>query len=299
MVLVDVFSQDPANGLPLRDLKEEDFRVFDDRRGVPIASFASGARYLARPLMLWLVVLCNEGGKLGGSKEFAGKELFLLPVLDHLDKRDTVGVAHWCDNGDARLDLFPTKDHDSPIRVLAETLKPISFHVGANSYLLGEDTYRKMVRLILQDAYHRNPQPLPVILFLDSDYTVQRRHHVDQVVADVLETSGIVFGIKDDLVQTAQVVGNGELGQVSHYMAEKTGGQYFSVPPQGYAAALDMILTQLHFRYELGFVPSKMDGAHHEVRVELTKEAREKYKGVQLRFRPEYVPVREEPAWAR
>jgi hypothetical protein len=39
-------------------------------------------------------------------------------------------------------------------------------------------------------------------------------------------------------------------------------------------------------------------GKRHELKVELTKEAKEKHKRVRLRFRPEYIPVREEPDWA-
>jgi hypothetical protein len=47
----------------------------------------------------------------------------------------------------------------------------------------------------------------------------------------------------------------GEQRQISHFMAERTGGEYFSAPAQGYAAALEKIRMQLHFRYELGFIP--------------------------------------------
>jgi hypothetical protein len=60
-----------------------------------------------------------------------------------------------------------------------------------------------------------------------------------------------------------------------------------------------MILVQLHFRYELGFIPPTIDGKRHKLKVELTKEAHEKYKGIRLKFRPEYIPVSEAPAWAR
>jgi hypothetical protein len=60
-----------------------------------------------------------------------------------------------------------------------------------------------------------------------------------------------------------------------------------------------MILLQLHFRYELGFIPPAIDGKHHNLRVELTKEAKDNHKGVRLRYRPEYIPVPGEPAWAR
>jgi hypothetical protein len=83
-----------------------------------------------------------------------------------------------------------------------------------------------------------------------------------------------------------------------HYMAKHTGGEYFSVPPSGYEKTLGAILMQLHFRYELGFVPPDIDGKRHELRVELTKAAKATHKGLRLRYRPEYIPVREDPAWA-
>lgn len=44
---------------------------------------------------------------------------------------------------------------------------------------------------------------------------------------------------------------------------------------------------QLHYRYELGFIPPAIDGKRHELRVELTKAATGKHKGVRLRYRPE------------
>jgi hypothetical protein len=298
LVLVDVVSQNPANGLPVRDFKKEDFRVFDDGHQVPIASFEAGARSDTRPVILWLVVICNEGGKIG-SREFVGKEVYFRPALDHLDKHDTVGVAHWCDNGEAQLDLLPTEDKDSAIRVLAETIQPISFHTGGKSDLVGETTYRKMLRLIIQDAHRRNPQPLPVIVFLDGDHTGQPCSDLDRVVDDILETSGMVFGIQDEKAPKCCGLMIGEQGRISHYVAEQTGGQYFSAPAQGYAAALEMILMQLHFRYQLGFIPLVFDGKRHKLKVELTREARGKYQGLRLTFRPEYIPLFEAPTWAR
>ena len=295
-VLVDVISQDLKSGLPIRDFKKEDFRMFDNQHEVRIATFDAGADM--RPIALWLVVICNEGGIVGASAEFVGKESLFRPALDHLEKHDTVGVAHWCDNGETRLDLLPTEDRDSPLRVLAESLKPIPFQGGTDDTdAAGEEAFRKMIRLIIRDAYQRNPKPLPVIVFLHGDHTGQPRQELDKLVGDFLETSGIVFGIRDD--RSARLLFLlGEQAKIMHYMAKHTGGQYYSVPPPGYAAALDAILTQLHFRYELGFIPPAIDGKRHELKVELTKEAKEKHKRVRLRFRPEYIPVREEPDWA-
>src|ERR1700758_2255049 len=126
LVLVDVFSQDRNSGLPIRDLQKEDVHLFDNGHEVRIATFDAGARYDTRPITLWLVVICNESGlpKFGASAEFLGQESLFRPALDHLETNDTVGVAHWCDNGDTQLDLLPTEDRDKAIRELAETLKP-------------------------------------------------------------------------------------------------------------------------------------------------------------------------------
>ena len=296
LVLIDVISQG-KDGLPVRDFKKEDFRVFDDHQEVSISTFAAGA-HDSRPIILWLVTLCNELGhsEFEASGAFMGKEALFRPALGHLENQDTVGVAHWCDNGETQLDLQPTEDRDSAIGVLAETLKPIPFHTGGDSDAVGEETFRKMIRLIIRDAHRRNPQPLPVIAFLHGDYTGQPHRELDELVDDFLETSGIVFGIKDDRSPNLRLLG--EQSKILQYMAKHTGGLYFSAPPSGYAAALEAILTQLHYRYELGFIPLALDGKRHELRVGLTKKAKENHQGIRLRFRPEYIPVREEPEWA-
>src|ERR1700741_561269 len=94
LVLVDVIRQNPKSGLPVRDFKKEDFRVFDNRQEVPITTFAAGAHDDTRSVILWLVVICNEGGKseFEASGQFMAKESLFRPALDHLESQDTVGV---------------------------------------------------------------------------------------------------------------------------------------------------------------------------------------------------------------
>ena len=76
LVLVDVFSRDLKSGLPVRDFKKADFRMFDNGHEVRIATFDAGARYDTRPITLWFVVICNESGlpRFGASAEFLGEE---------------------------------------------------------------------------------------------------------------------------------------------------------------------------------------------------------------------------------
>jgi hypothetical protein len=300
LVLVDVITQDNKTGLPIRDFKKEDFRLFDNRHEVRIATFDAGARYDTRAITLWLVMICNESGlpKFGASAEFLGQESLFRPALNHLEPHDSVGIAHWCDNGDSRLDLLPTEDRDNAIQELAETLKPLPFEGGTfASDEAGEQAFRKMIRLIIRDAYRRNPKPLPVIVFLHGDHTGQPHGELNKLVDDFLETSGIVFGIRDSRSPNLHFL-IGEQAKIMHYMAKHTGGEYFSVPPAEYTKTLDAILMRLHFRYELGFIPPAIDGKRHELRVELKKAATAEHKGARLRYRPEYIPVREEPDWA-
>ena len=89
---------------------------------------------------------------MGGSAEFLGKERLFRSALDQLDKNDAVGVAHWCDNGEVRLDLLPTKERDAPIRALAETIQPIPFRTGGDWNLVGEAAFRKLIRTIIRHA---------------------------------------------------------------------------------------------------------------------------------------------------
>ncbi len=300
LVLVDVITQDRKSGLPVRDFKKGDFRLFDNRHEVRVATFDAGARYDTRSITLWLVVICNESGlpKFGASAEFLGQEALFRPALNHLEPHDSVGIAHWCDNGDSQLDLLPTEDRDKAIQELSEALKPIPFEGGTSaSDEAGEQAFRKLIRLIIRDAYRRNPKPLPVIVFLHGDHTGQPHGELNKLVDDFLETSGIVFGIRDYRSPNPHFI-IGEQAKIMHYMAKHTGGQYFSTSSSEYERTLETILMQLHFRYQLGFIPLAIDGKRHELRVELTREAKAGHKGLRLRYRPEYIPVREEPEWA-
>ena len=47
----------------------------------------------------------------------------------------------------------------------------------------------------------------------------------------------------------------------------------------------------------MGFIPLEIDGKRHTLKVELNNQARAKYKGIRLRFRPAYIPL--PPVWAR
>jgi hypothetical protein len=116
------------------------------------------------------------------------------------------------------------------------------------------------------------------------------KSEVNHFVDELLETSAIVFGIRDSRSHHMLFL-IGEQKEVAHYITDQTGGQYLDASPDTYAAALDEILHQLHFRYELGFQPPALDGKRHKLTVKLSDSASRQYRGVRLRYRAAYVPV--------
>jgi hypothetical protein len=285
---------DSKSGLPINKLDLQDFRVLDNGDEVPITTFDTGTHYDTRPVALWLVVICGEENNgIKGSGSFLWNETRFRPALDDLDKKDRIGVAHWCDNGDVKLDLPTTDNKDAAIAKLGEALTPIPF-ICPPGMRIGELALQRMFRSIINDAHLKNPQPLPAVVMLHSDYTGQPPKELNQLIDDFLETSGIVFGIKDAQVPEMHDLSNGEIARIFHYMSDETGGEYFSVKPEQYDGALRDIILRLHFRYELGFKPRVVDGKRHKLKVELVGTARAKYRSVRLRYRPEYIPAASE-----
>ena len=298
---MDVFTLDPRTGLPLNNLKREDFQVFNDGQPVTVTTFDSGAHYDTRPVALWLVTLCNmkDWGDLG-SGSFLGKGSLFRPALNHLDSHDSVGVAHWCDNGEAEIDLPPGHDPDQAVAALEKSLQKRDFNHPVCSKRLedspcrvGETALQRMLQLVFDNARQTKPEPVPVIIFLHSDNTGMPAKEVEELIDGVLETSGLVFGIKNSSQPEwpTHWSNTNERGSILHYLSEETGGQYFRIPEDLYAAAHEDILLQLHFRYELGFKPPTVDGKRHKLKVELVGDAAAQHKSVRLRHRPEYIPV--------
>ena len=58
-----------------------------------------------------------------GSGLFRGEISLFEPALKYLDSEDTVAVAHWCDDGESKLDLLPTRNFGHVPTVLEEVLE--------------------------------------------------------------------------------------------------------------------------------------------------------------------------------
>lgn len=288
LVLVNVIARNAKNGLPDETLKRDDFRLFDNDRPVTIQTFDTGTQ--SRPLALWFVVLCNmQGYEKQGSGLFQGQIHLLTPALKDLGKQDTLGVAHWCDDGQSKLDWLPTRNIEQAGDTLEQTLAPRSNTKDHGRP--GELALQKTMQLIVDATRSSQPEPLPVLVFLYDDWSGMPKHEADEFINKLLETSAVAFGLKDRRSSNMWFPVPGEQKEVAHYIAAQTGGEYLSVTPETYATGLEEILRQLHFRYELGFKPETLDGKRHRLRVELAGSAKNQHRGVRLRYRAAYVPI--------
>jgi hypothetical protein len=296
LVLVDVIPEfedkSHARGL-LTDLKREDFRLFDNQQEVTIRSFDKGGTEGSRPIALWFIVQCPQGFTTSWASDFLrGDVRRLRPALNHLGQDDVVGVAHWCDNGDAAIDAAPGRDADAALAKVDELLKAKITH-GENRS--GELAMQKLVRMVVENVKEAKPDRLPVMVFFYGDHCATYPSEAQEIIKAVLENSGIIFGISDGrwpFDSRHMMYTNGQIGYLVHYYSQETGGEYYTTPdPKLYSAALDYILAQVHLRYTLGFKPDSLDGKVHKLKLELTTEARSRYRDVTLRFRHEYLPV--------
>lgn len=295
LVLVDVVAL--KNGLPEKGLKREDFELFDNGTPVPIKTFDSGTQSTSRPLAIWLVVQCRmPNWESQGSGYFAGQMSRFATALKSMEKQDTVGVAHWCDNGDAQLDLQSATDVDIATAAVEQVLAAAPS--PDNHDRPGELALQKTLQLIVDATRSSKPEPLPVVIFLYGDWSGMPRSEADHFIGELLETSAVAFGLRDQRSPHIWWL-PGEQRQVAHYIATQTGGEYLEVTPEAYGAGLEKILQQLHFRYELGFQPTVLDGKRHKLTVKLSDSASRQYRQVRLRYRAAYVPVRRDSQQAQ
>jgi hypothetical protein len=289
LVLVDVIALKGARQRPDDTLKREDFQILDNGRAIPIKTFDSGAA--TRPLALWFVVQCTmKDWDREGSALFHGRTDLLKPALRHLNRGDTVAVAHWCDDGTSKLDVMPASSPATNIdealagveQVLETTVDPPSHDRP------GELALQKTLQLIVDSTHSLPHETVPVVIFLYGDYSAMPRAEADHFIDELLGTSAIAFGLRDRQSPRIHSLW-GEQGAVANYIATQTGGEYLTVTPDTYAAGLEQILDQLHFRYELGFRPETLDGKCHKLLVKLTPSAASAHKELRLRHRAAYI----------
>jgi hypothetical protein len=273
--------------------------VLEGHDAAHINSFAAGSDARARPVALWFVVQCPlERAYTNwisyGSGFMKGKTASFAPVLNKLGERDTVAVAHWCDNGEFGLDLLPSLDRGAPQRSLDAVLDSPRARVSTTP---GEVALHDVVMKIRDTARQATPNAQPVIIFLYGDHSGMHHDQVQELLDDTVGPLPIVYGINNGAVSIRNLPVTNEWTQmyVVHFLADRTGGRVLSSMRGNYAGDLEQILDEVRGRYEIGFVPEAAAGRRYDVKVKLSDAGRKKLKAVNLSYAPELMASADGP----
>jgi hypothetical protein len=307
------------HGDPLEpELTREDFQLLDNRVRVPIESFSHVSGNSARPLVLWLIVECPQRGpgydaKAFGSGFLLGKSELLTPALGKLAAQETVGVAHWCDNGSYNVDLFPTADRDAPASSIQNVLsgQDVAINTGSSApapggrglrgssagqqYLgsnLGQQALSNLIMSVGDLSRLMTPGSLPVLVFLYGDAGGTDQETARAMLQDVFAASATVYLLNNGaVIEQASRSSDTRAMQMYfvHFLSEKTGGRAAEAWHNDYDRELERIVAEIRSRYELGFEPAAMDSKQHDLQVRLTPQARARLGRVKLRYTSGYV----------
>jgi len=298
-VILEVIATDKRAHAPVEGLPRDDFEILEGRSVAQITSFAHGSEGALRPLTLRFVVQCPQEHSYSnwvsnGSGFMKGKTGTLTPVLKRLNERDTVGVAHWCDNGEVGIDLLPSPDRVAPQNVLDAVLNTTRTNVTGTP---GVSALPSMVIRVRDTARRLTPKAQPVMIFLYGDHSWMYHDEAEDMVDQPLGALPIVYVINNGAVSVHRVPGSDRYAQrfVAHFLADRTGGRVLSSVRGDYAGDLEEILAEPYERYEIGFVPTAAIGKHFELKVKLSEEGRKKTTSVALSFPPELVAAAPDP----
>jgi hypothetical protein len=304
LVLVDLLAEDKKTGEPIKDLKQDDFFLRDNGNPASILAFNRGIDHNLRPVQLWFVLACNEerryvgggqapgaGGRRGqiagsgkpidmtekyGASFLVGKAAELRLAFEHLSAEESVGVAHWCDNGESVIDLMPSRERSTTFNALEEVAARKTVVID---HMPSQDAKTQVMRLINNVALTAFPQPFLALVFLGGTGSGNGAGNSGGNWSGFMETSATDLGI--------------EGGKSS---SDATAKSQYAVKSNDYVNRLAIFIDTLHSRYEIGFPPDSRNKKQHHVSIELLKSARERYPNAVLRYREVYsaVPPAEE-----
>ncbi|GAC1659501.1 MAG: hypothetical protein NVS9B15_22160 [Acidobacteriaceae bacterium] len=292
LAIIPVTAHDRSSGRPLPHLQPSDFLLFDNGKRVAVTTVDSGSDVQARPVVLWLVVQCPEATGDNGSRFLRGHVEALRAGLQQLQERSRVAVAHWCDDGQAVIDLEPTLLHGEAINQVQRLMDRADLAPSMQDNRLGELALQKALRLIYTNAEKTAEQAEPVIVFLYNDASAMPLREASAILNDLIESFAVIYGIGNGNIpdKSSGLGGFGEDPQwsVAHYLSKHSGGAYLYGSKGDYATPLAAIIQALQFGYQIGFVPPVLDGKQHRLELRLSDAANNRK--TLLLYRTSYVP---------
>jgi Ca-activated chloride channel homolog len=238
------------SGHLVTDLREPDFRVFDDGRPVTLALFD------ATPQPMDVVLLLDTSRSMAGSlttlREAAGA------LLARLGPQDRTRVAAFSD-----VTMFgPAFSDDSQ-----ELMPQIPRTIGANMTRL----YDALVEAVdAFDGSQRQTRRRVVVVLTDGADTASSANR-DAVVTRAREADAMIYAIGlngVDVVRGRPVVRPPD--RDLRHIAEETGGGYVEARGNNLSDQLERVVAELHGQYLLGFL-SPADGRVHGLSVRVVR----------------------------
>jgi len=286
LVFVNATVQELETGAPVVDLSYHDFLVFDNGHPATTVLFEGGTSHEPRPITIWFLLSCPEHeGIKRGSRFMAGKSQLFSPMLDNLDSNDTVGVAHWCGNGDAKIDLAPTQERKVPLTAIDAILDQ---NPTASAKLAERAAFQRTLDLVTDSR--RDRVSLPVILLLyDGSFDIPK-DETEVLARRLLYKEAVLYQITEETEDTTGS-NTGRQDSSLHIVSTETGGHVVRVLHEDYVTAINSVLDTLKSRYTLAVTPRSKDGQWHELQVRLTDSALTKHKPVRVEYGAGYLAV--------
>jgi hypothetical protein len=281
LVLINVFAESRETHAPVRDLSSRDFQIVDNGTILEPSVFNSDS---SEPIAMWFLAGCPQHGD--GSDLTAWDANALRQALNNLDNASSVGVAHWCANGDAGADLLPTQDREAPLAPLEAILrqKPVESSDSSNKRAL-----QRALELVIEKSRDQNHEVLPVIVLLTDGRLSISKNDADLMAKRLLYHRAILFDLENRHDDSDGVQRKEEF-LTTQFISRQTGGRMYAVRHGDYHNVVNHIISALRFRYTLGVSP-RPDGQWHELRVQLPQAALRKREPVQLDYPAGYLAV--------
>ena len=285
LLLINVFVESPHTHAPVQGLIYSDFQVFDNGTLLEPIVFVSAATDTSRSVEIWFLARCPQQERSRNGSVFTNEDgRAFKQALAYLGSDSSVGVAHWCANGDFGADLLPTQDRDAPFVALEAISHKDPVELSGTS---GKRALQNALDLVIEKSEGEN-HPLPVIVLL-TDGSLDISKDDAELMAKRLLYRGVILY---DVENRHEVLKGGHRKEESaslHSMSRQTGGRAYLIGDEDYLHVVNDIIDGLRFRYTLGLEPSNPDGQWHTLRVILTRAALAKHKTVRVNYPAGYL----------
>lgn len=270
LVVVDVLVLDKKTGRALRDLKKEDFSIYEDGVKQQITHFSQDK------LPLSVVLLLDTSGSVWRFiKQTRGAA---LQALKHLKADDEVALIATASKTELIQDF--TKDK----QLIADKIEKLNEKaLGRVGILLHEAIYQAAVHMRKAST----PFSRRVIIVVTDDISTQWPfigHSEKEAIYEVFETGSVVCGLLIGRWEIEKYIPTRLLfskifGSINTY-ADRTGGVVLQGKGEDIGTKLAELIEHLRTRYALGYVPSNTarDGKFRKIKVTVSPDV-EKSRG--------------------